>query len=116
MQPILRGTEPDFARTRNDDPGPAGQDSRESFPEGEDETIAPPFDFRSLLEAVAARWRWVAEINPMTAMLESFRICLVGVGTLTPESVIISISGTVLLLVTGMLIFQRTERTFIDSV
>jgi lipopolysaccharide transport system permease protein len=68
------------------------------------------------LSKFPARWRWVAEINPMTAMLESFRICLVGVGTLTPESVIISISGTVLLLVTGMLIFQRTERTFIDTV
>jgi protein involved in polysaccharide export with SLBB domain/capsular polysaccharide biosynthesis protein len=69
MQPILRGTEPDFARTRNDDPGPAGQDSRESFPEGEDETIAPPFDFRSLLEAVAARWRWVAAIGILSLLV-----------------------------------------------
>jgi len=62
------------------------------------------------------RWRWVAEINPMTAILEAFRICLLGKGTLTPESMVISISGTVLLLITGMLIFQRTERTFIDTV
>ena len=61
------------------------------------------------------KWRWVAELNPMTAILESFRICLLGIGTLTMESLIMSISGTVLLLLTGMLIFQRTERTFIDT-
>jgi hypothetical protein len=29
---------------------------------------------------------------------------------------VISIAGTVLLLLTGMLVFQRTERTFIDTV
>jgi lipopolysaccharide transport system permease protein len=62
------------------------------------------------------KWRWVAELNPMTAILESFRICLLGIGTLTVESLVISISGTVVVLLTGMLIFQRTERTFIDTV
>jgi lipopolysaccharide transport system permease protein len=62
------------------------------------------------------KWRWVAEINPMTAILESFRICLLGRGTLTPESLAVSIAGTLALLLSGMLIFQRTERTFIDTV
>ena len=63
-----------------------------------------------------AKWRWAAEINPMTAILESFRICLLGVGTLTPESLVMSIAGTLLVLGSGTLIFQRTERTFIDTV
>jgi len=62
------------------------------------------------------KWRWVAELNPMTAILEAFRLCLLGIGTLTPESLIMSIAGTVVILLTGMLIFQRTERTFIDTV
>jgi len=62
------------------------------------------------------KWRWIAEINPMTAILESFRLCLFGIGTLTPMSLVMSIAGTLLLLLTGMLIFQRTERTFIDTV
>jgi lipopolysaccharide transport system permease protein len=62
------------------------------------------------------KWRWMAELNPMTAILEAFRLCLFGVGTLTPESMFMSIGGTVVLLLTGMLIFQRTERTFIDTV
>jgi lipopolysaccharide transport system permease protein len=68
------------------------------------------------LSKFPANWRWVAEINPMTAVLEGFRLCLLGKGTLTVESMVISVSGTVLLLLTGILLFQRTERTFIDTV
>jgi len=26
------------------------------------------------------KWRWVAELNPMTAILEAFRLCLLGIG------------------------------------
>lgn len=62
------------------------------------------------------KWRWVAELNPMTAILEAFRICLLGTGTLTPVSMFMSVAGTIILLLTGMLVFQRTERTFIDTV
>jgi lipopolysaccharide transport system permease protein len=68
------------------------------------------------LSAFPLKWRWLAELNPMTAILESFRICLFNVGTLTTESLLMSIGGTVVVLLTGMLIFQRTERTFIDTV
>ena len=62
------------------------------------------------------KWRWLAELNPMTAILEAFRICLLGTGTLTAESMSMSICGTLLMLLTGILLFQRTERTFIDTV
>jgi lipopolysaccharide transport system permease protein len=62
------------------------------------------------------KWRWIAEINPMTAILEAFRLCLFGKGTLTPGSLLISIGGTLFILLTGVLVFQRTERTFIDTV
>ena len=68
------------------------------------------------LSKFPVKWRWVAEINPMTAILEAFRLCLFGVGTLTAESLLVSIAGTAVLLLTGMLVFQRTERTFIDTV
>jgi lipopolysaccharide transport system permease protein len=68
------------------------------------------------LSKVPEKWRWVAEINPMTAILESFRLCLFGVGTVTPASLTVSIVLTVVILLSGVLIFQRTERTFIDTV
>jgi lipopolysaccharide transport system permease protein len=62
------------------------------------------------------KWRWLAELNPMTAILEATRICLLGTGTLTGESLAMSLGGTIVLLLTGILLFQRTERTFIDTV
>jgi lipopolysaccharide transport system permease protein len=68
------------------------------------------------LSEFPVKWRWIAELNPMTAILEAFRLCLLGTGTVTAESVIMSICGTIFLLLTGILIFQRTERTFIDTV
>jgi lipopolysaccharide transport system permease protein len=68
------------------------------------------------LSKFPAKWRWLAEINPMTAILEGFRICLLGTGTLTAQSLTISVVTTIALLITGILLFQRTERTFIDTV
>jgi lipopolysaccharide transport system permease protein len=68
------------------------------------------------LSKYPAKWRWLAEINPMTAILEAFRLCLLGIGTLTVSSVVVSIGATIVILLTGVLTFQRTERTFIDTV
>jgi lipopolysaccharide transport system permease protein len=68
------------------------------------------------LSKYPVKWRWLAEINPMTAILEAFRLCLFGIGTLTPVSMVMSIAATAVLLLTGILVFQRTERTFIDTV
>jgi len=47
------------------------------------------------------KWRWLAELNPMTAILEAFRLCLLGTGTVTAESLIMSICATLFLLLTG---------------
>jgi lipopolysaccharide transport system permease protein len=68
------------------------------------------------LSKYPVKWRWIAELNPITAILEAFRLCLFGIGTLTRESMFMSIAGTAALLLTGILVFQRTERTFIDTV
>ncbi len=68
------------------------------------------------LSAVPARWQWAANFNPMVAIVEAFRYCLLGHGTVTPFSMTLSATLSLLALVTGALIFQRTERTFIDTV
>ncbi len=68
------------------------------------------------LSSVPARWQWVANFNPMVAIVEAYRYCLLGKGTVTVASISISAGLSVLALLTGALIFQRTERTFIDTV
>ena len=68
------------------------------------------------LSAVPAKWQWVAQFNPMASVVEAFRFSLLGVGTLTPVSITTSALITLLVLFSGIFLFQRTERTFIDTV
>ncbi|PYJ10353.1 MAG: ABC transporter permease [Verrucomicrobia bacterium] len=68
------------------------------------------------LSTVPAKWQWVAQLNPMATVVEMFRFSLLGVGTLTPASITTSALITLLVLFSGVFIFQRTERTFIDTV
>lgn len=54
--------------------------------------------------------------NPMTAPMELFRLALLGVGTVHPESVLSTLVFTVLSALAGIITFNKVERTFIDTV
>ena len=46
------------------------------------------------LSQFPVRWRGVASLNPMSAIMESFRFVLLGSGTVEPAYVLTSIAGT----------------------
>jgi lipopolysaccharide transport system permease protein len=68
------------------------------------------------ISSVYGVWRWLILANPMTAVIEVFRLGFLGISALEPAYLLYSIiaTGTVLLL--GMLIFRRVETTFMDTV
>jgi len=68
------------------------------------------------LSVVPEKWRWVSAINPMSGIVEAYRYAFLGTGTVSPLYLGISAVTTVILLFTGVLVFSRTERTFIDTV
>lgn len=68
------------------------------------------------LSLVPEKWRWVAALNPITGVVETFRYAFFGVATVQPYYILISVAVSVVLLFTGILMFSRTERTFIDTV
>jgi len=68
------------------------------------------------LSQVPAKWRWVAWLNPLSAPTEAFRLALLGSGTVVPKGYALSVGLTVVLFMVGLLMFQRTARTFIDTV
>lgn len=68
------------------------------------------------LSQVKAKWPWLAYINPMSAPIEAFRICLLGRGSLTMSEIIVSWALTIIILFTGIALFQKVERTVVDSV
>jgi lipopolysaccharide transport system permease protein len=68
------------------------------------------------LSIVPAHWRWVNWVNPVSVPVEAFRLCLFGQGSLEPHEIVLSILMTLFLLLSGIAIFQRVERTVIDIV
>ena len=67
------------------------------------------------LSRVPERWRWVAALNPMTAPTEALKRMFLGAGEVSANSVAISAGVTLLLLVSGVLIFNRAQKTFVDT-
>ena len=68
------------------------------------------------LSEVPDKFKIFILINPMTAVVESFRGAFLGVSTLTLGDLILSISITVVFFFLGIIVFSRVEKTFMDTV
>ena len=55
-------------------------------------------------------------INPVTAPVEVFRYAVLGQGTIMPQYLALSWDVTILVAVFGVMIFNRVEKTFMDTV
>lgn len=68
------------------------------------------------LSAAPDKYRYLLELNPMTAVIETFRLGFLGQGTVTAWSLGYSTLAALVILLAGVVIFNRTERTFVDTV
>lgn len=68
------------------------------------------------LSLVPEEFRLAYSLNPLVSVVEGFRMALAGSGSLRPEYVAASLSVAVLLFVSGILFFRRSERVFADVV
>lgn len=68
------------------------------------------------LSSAPEKFRWLIELNPMTAIIETFRYGFLGQGSFTWASFGYSCTVTMVLLVFGVIIFNRVEKNFIDTV
>ncbi len=55
-------------------------------------------------------------INPVTAPVEIFRYAVLGQGTIVPFYVVLSWIITILVTIFGIMLFNRVEKTFMDTV
>ena len=58
----------------------------------------------------------VLMLNPVTAPVELFRYAVLGVGSVMPGYLVVSGAVTVLLLLIGIMTFNKVEKTFMDTV
>lgn len=68
------------------------------------------------LSFVDERHRWIALSNPLAAIIETFRYACLGQGTFEVQHLLIAAVTLAVLLVLGVTIFTRAERTFVDTV
>ena len=68
------------------------------------------------LSAVPQEYRLLVLLNPMSSLVEAFRFGFLGAGTVSPGHLAYSAIFTVVILISGVLLFNRVERSFMDTV
>lgn len=65
---------------------------------------------------VPERYRLLIQANPLTPVIEAFRYAFLGAGSVSNGGLLYSLGAMAALLLVGLLLFNRTEQTFMDSV
>jgi lipopolysaccharide transport system permease protein len=68
------------------------------------------------LSKIPEKWRWICELNPMTAVVEALRRAFLNAGHVTLASYGLSLAMSFTILLVGVLYYQRMARTFVDTV
>jgi lipopolysaccharide transport system permease protein len=68
------------------------------------------------MSIIPEKWRFLMGLNPMAPILESFRYAFLGRGTVTFIELLTSGIVTLIILSSGILIFNRVEKNFMDIV
>jgi lipopolysaccharide transport system permease protein len=68
------------------------------------------------LSAAPLKYKKWIELNPMTGIIEAFRYSFLGKGDFSSWSIGYSSLVTLLILFIGIIIFNKTERSFIDTI
>ena len=68
------------------------------------------------ISAIPEKYQYLVLLNPLTAIFECFRYAFLGSGSFEPISLVYSSIFIVILLVIGTLIFNKVEKSFMDTV
>jgi lipopolysaccharide transport system permease protein len=68
------------------------------------------------LSAAPEKFKHIIELNPMTGIIEAFRYSFLGKGEFSAWSIGYSTLITLLVLFFGIIIFNKTEKSFVDSI
>ncbi len=59
---------------------------------------------------------WIVEYNPMAHIIETARYMVLGEGSISYNGILYSMIVTLILFFIGLIVFNRTEKSFIDTV
>ena len=61
-------------------------------------------------------YAWLIKLNPLTPVVEGFRYSLFGHGTFSSQDILYSSGFMVFVLFVGVMLFNKVEKTFMDTV
>jgi lipopolysaccharide transport system permease protein len=70
----------------------------------------------SLIEDKLPKYGWLVYYNPLAYCIETARYMLLQVGSIAPSGLCYTVVFTVVIFFMGLLVFNRTEKSFIDTV
>lgn len=68
------------------------------------------------VSTIPEKYRFVIELNPLTSIFEAFKYGFLGVGDFSIWSLGYSLLVTILVLFIGVFVFNRVEKTFMDTI
>ncbi len=68
------------------------------------------------LSVIPAKYQWMIKANPMTSIVETFRYITLGSGSFHWDGLIYSTVFMIVLMFIALIIFNRTEKNFMDTV
>jgi lipopolysaccharide transport system permease protein len=75
---------------------------------------ASPLAYSSKL--IPQSWSWVYDLNPLVGIINGFRWAILGTTDFPLKSLIYSIMISILILIIGLALFRRLERSFADVI
>ena len=68
------------------------------------------------ISKVPENFRWLMLLNPVAPIVETYRYAFLGCGSFPWPYLLISLAVTIILLIWGVLVFNKVEKNFIDTV
>jgi lipopolysaccharide transport system permease protein len=68
------------------------------------------------VESVPDNYKWIVELNPLTAIFICFKYAYLGSGNFEPISLFFCSLKIFILLFIGVIIFNKVEKNFMDTV
>jgi lipopolysaccharide transport system permease protein len=68
------------------------------------------------IASIPEKYRWILIANPLTGIFECFRYGFLGTGSFQPSSLIMSAGIITIILIIGVVIFNKVEKSFMDTV
>lgn len=68
------------------------------------------------VSAFPEKYKWIPEINPLTGIFECFKYGYLGVGDFSISMLMYSVIFTMVIFFLGLLVFNKVEKSFMDTV